>query len=142
MCSTVCSVEPETTVRTAAALMAEFGTGVLPVLRGSHLVGIVTDRDLTVRATAAGLPGETAVSAVMTRGVHACHADEDVDDVLLDMALLQLRRMPVENEADEFVGMLSLGDLIAGCPDAKIGLTLRHICRTPHANPPHALQAA
>lgn len=128
MSSTACSVEPETTIQQAAALMATFDVGVLPVLGGKHLVGIVTDRDLAVRALAAGLPGDTPVRAVMTRGVHACHADEDVVDVMLDMQLLQLRRVPVEDDDDEFVGMLSLVDLMGACSDEEFGRTFRRIC--------------
>ena len=128
MSSTVCSVEPETTIQRAAALMAASGVGVLPVLGGKHLVGIVTDRDLAVRALAAGLSGDTPVRAVMTRGVHACHADEDAAEVMLDMQLLQLRRVPVEDDNDEFVGMLSLFDLMGACSDVELGRTFRRIC--------------
>lgn len=128
MSSTVCSIEQETGIRQAAALMRDFGVGALPVLDGRYLVGIVTDRDLAVRAIALALPPDAPVSLVMTAAAHACAAGEDVADVLLDMQSLQLRRIPVENEADELVGVLSLGDLAAGCTNEEIGRTLRRIC--------------
>lgn len=131
MTSTACAIEPETSLQQAAVVMDRCGVGALAVLRGNHVVGIITDRDLAIRGLAAGLAPDTPVNLVMTRGVHACHADEHIADVLLDMELLQIRRVPVENEADEFLGMLSLSDLAAVCPDQEVGRTFRHICRKP-----------
>ena len=142
MTSTVCSIEPETTLQQAARLMSELDVGVLPVLRHHHLVGIVTDRDLAIRGTAQGLPLGTPVSAIMTRGVHACHADEHIADVLLDMELLQIRRVPVENDDDEFIGMLSLTDMLAGCSDEEIGRTLRRVCHKPQPASERLMAAA
>lgn len=129
MTTTVCGIEPETTLQQAAGLMRRFDVGVLPVLDRRHIVGLVTDRDLTTKGLAAGLPADAPVSFVMTPDVHACSADEDIAEVLLDMEMLQVRRMPVENDDDEFVGMLSLSDLLANCTDAEIGRALRNICR-------------
>ena len=127
MSSPACAIEPETTIRQAATLMDRLGVGVLVVLRGRHAVGIVTDRDLAVRGLARGLAADTPVARVMTQGVHACHADEHVTDVLLDMELLQIGRVPVENEDDEFIGMLGLEDLARVCTDVEIGRAFKRI---------------
>jgi CBS domain-containing protein len=128
MTSTIWSVDADTTLRQAAGLMAKLDVGVLPVLAGNHLLGIVTDRDIAIRGTAAALLPDAPVSAVMSRGVHACHADEDVAEVLLDMELLQIRRMPVEDDKDELVGMVSLSDLVAAASNEDVGRTFKNIC--------------
>lgn len=127
MTSPACAIEPETTIQQAATLMDRLGVGALVVLRGSHAVGIVTDRDLTIRGLALGLSADTPVARIMTHGVHACHADEHIADVLLDMELLQIGRVPVENEDDEFIGMLGLEDLAAVCTDVEIGRAFKRI---------------
>ncbi len=139
--ATACAIEPETTLQQAAILMGKRDVGALAVLKGNYVVGIVTDRDLAVRGLAAGLSPEAPVSLVMTRGVHACHADEHVADVLLDMELLQVCRVPVENGNDEFVGMLSLRDLAAVCTDEEVGRTYKHIHHRRHHEVPVLQQA-
>jgi len=135
MTSPACAIEPETTIQQAASLMDRLAVGALVVLRGSHAVGIVTDRDLTIRALAFGLPADTPVARVMTQGVHACHADEHVADVLLDMELLQIGRVPVENEDDEFIGMLGIEELAAVCTDAEIGRAFKRIAARQQPDP-------
>jgi CBS domain-containing protein len=127
MALTVCSVEEATTLRQAARLMAEFDVSALAVLRGHHLIGIVTDRDIAVRGAAEGMSADAPVGDVMTRGVHACHAAEHVDEVLLDMELLQVRHMPIEDDDDRFVGMVSVNDLAAAVSDAALGRAVRNI---------------
>lgn len=127
MTSTVCAVDARTTLRQAADLMADFGIGALPVLTGNYLLGIVTDRDIVVRGVARGLPLDTPVSAVMTGEVQACRLDEDAADLLLDMELLQLRRLPVVDDDNRLVGMLSLSDLAGVCSDEAVGRTLKSI---------------
>jgi CBS domain-containing protein len=127
MTSIVWSVDADTTLRHAAGLMAKLGIGALPVLDGHRIVGIVTDRDIAVRGLAAALPPGAPVSAVMTGGTHACRVDEEVADTLLDMELLQIRRMPVVDDKGELVGMVSLGDLVAASSDRDAGRTFKSI---------------
>ena len=108
------AVSPADSVQQAARLMDELNVGALPVCEGDVLVGIVTDRDITVRATAAGLsPGNTSVDLVMTESVRCCHASQSAADVLALMSTVQIRRMPVVDDAQRLVGMLALGDLAA-----------------------------
>lgn len=100
----------ETLVRAAQAMKAQ-DVGAIPVCTGRTLTGMVTDRDIVVRAAAAGKPLDTTrVSEVMTTEVHACYEDEDVETALDRMGDLQVRRIPVLDRADRLVGIVSLGD--------------------------------
>jgi CBS domain-containing protein len=112
MTRNVAVVSPGDSLRMAASRMDEFNVGSLPVCDGARLVGIVSDRDITVRCTAAGAaPDRTAVAEAMTEGVRWCFADDPVEDVEQAMAEMQIRRMPVVDGHKRLVGMVSLGDL-------------------------------
>jgi len=105
-------IRPAETLQRAAQRMDELNVGALPVCDGETLVGMITDRDITVRATAAGLdPNETPVSDVMTEQTRWCTEEQSVDDVMRQMSDVQIRRLPVLNGARELVGIVSLGDL-------------------------------
>jgi len=105
-------IAPEETLQRAAQMMDELNVGALPVCTGNRLLGMITDRDITVRAVAAGsLPTETCVSDVMSEGVRWVHEDDSTDAVTKNMGGLQVRRVPVLNSRDELVGIVSLGDL-------------------------------
>ena len=86
-------IQPDRTVREAARLMDEMNVGVLPVCDGRRLVGMITDRDITVRSTAAGLaPDQSYVRDVMTDDVEWCFEDDDVDEIVEIMSRHQIRR--------------------------------------------------
>ena len=105
-------VTPNDTVETAARLMAELDVGVLPMGENDRLVGIVTDRDITIRAVASGKSStETTVREVMSPGVKYVFEDESTQEAARKMADLQVRRLPVLNRAKRLVGIVSLGDL-------------------------------
>ena len=105
-------IRPAETLQRAAQRMDELNVGALPVCDGVTLVGMITDRDITVRATAAGLdPNETPVSDVMTEQTRWCTEEQSVDEVMRQMSDVQIRRLPVLNGARELVGIVSLGDL-------------------------------
>ncbi len=107
-------VAPAERLRRAAQMMRELDVGALPVCDGEQLVGMVTDRDIVVRGTAAGLgPDEASVADVMSEGVHWCFADQTVDEVMRQMADRQVRRIPVisDERQRQLVGMVALGDL-------------------------------
>ncbi|HEY0488232.1 MAG TPA: CBS domain-containing protein [Telluria sp.] len=112
MTSDVRSISPEETVRRAAQLMDELNVGSLPVCDGPKLVGMITDRDITIRSTAAGqAPESTRVGDVMSPAVRTCHPDQSVDEVLREMGDSQIRRVPVVDQAShKLVGIVSLGD--------------------------------
>src|SRR5215216_6530787 len=79
-------IEPTQTIRDAARLMAELDAGILPVREGDRLVGMITDRDIAIRAVAQGRGPDTAVRDVMTDDVKYCYEDDDTDDVARNMA--------------------------------------------------------
>jgi CBS domain-containing protein len=132
MTRNVQAVAPGDSLRRAAQLMDDLNVGALPVCAGDKLVGIVTDRDITVRATSAGMaPAEAHVDQVMSTDVRACHEDESVEDVLQQMADTQIRRVPVLAKGDgKLVGMLSLGDIAtraAAGKDEQIGQVMERV---------------
>ena len=109
----VASVHPGDPVELAARLMVDYDCGALPVVvGGGRLVGMVTDRDLVVRLLARGRdPMRSRVEDAMTEHVHPVRMDEDVDDALDLMARYRVRRLPVVDDRDRIVGMLSQADL-------------------------------
>jgi CBS domain-containing protein len=109
----VLSISPEDSVRRAAELMDELNVGAIPVCDGNKLVGMITDRDITVRSTAAGQdPGSTRVGDVMSTDVRTCSSHQSVDEVLGQMGEVQIRRVPVVDQATHtLIGIVSLGDM-------------------------------
>jgi CBS domain-containing protein len=105
-------VSPDKTIQEAARLMDEMNVGVLPVCDGRRLRGMVTDRDITVRATAAGLPPDTTrVRDIMSDNVWWCFDDDDVNHIVELMSDHQIRRLPVVDHDKHLVGIVALGDL-------------------------------
>ncbi len=106
-------ISPEDSVRKAAQMMDEFNIGSIPVVDGEKLVGMITDRDITVRSTAAGqAPETTRVGDVMSTDVRTCSATQSVEEVLAEMGSVQIRRVPVVDQASHsLVGIVSLGDM-------------------------------
>ncbi len=102
---------PDHTIQAAAKIMAEIDAGVLPVAENDQLLGMITDRDIAVRAVAQGKGPDTRVREVMTGEVKYCFDDEDTEHVARNMGDIQVRRLPVVNRDKRLVGILSLGDL-------------------------------
>lgn len=114
------TVSPGDSIRRAARMMDELNVGVLPVCDGTKLVGMVTDRDITVRATSAGLAPDTCtVAEVMTDGPRYCYEDDPVIEVTRLMADQQIRRVPVVDRDDKLIGIVSLGDLAVDAKDTR-----------------------
>jgi CBS domain-containing protein len=108
-------VKPGDTLHTAAKMMADLDTGALPVGENDRLVGMITDRDITVRAVAEGRdPEKTMVRDAMSSGIRFCFEDEDSEDVARKMGQWRVRRLPVLNKDKRLVGIVSLGDLAIG----------------------------
>ncbi len=102
---------PNQTIRDAARLMAQIDAGVLPVGENDQLVGMITDRDIAIRAVAAGKGPQTPIRDIMSKEVLYCFEDDNVDDVVQNMADIKVRRLPVLNHEKRLVGILSLGDI-------------------------------
>jgi CBS domain-containing protein len=104
-------VTPTQTIRDAARMMAELDAGSLPVQQDDRLVGMITDRDIAVRAVAHGKSPDTPVRDVMSGEVLYCFDDQEVKDIARNMGEVKVRRLPVVNRDKRLVGIISLGDL-------------------------------
>lgn len=107
---------PEMEICEAARLMAELDVGVLPVSDDGKLIGIVTDRDIAVRAVALRQGPETRVDAVMSQSPRFCYLDDELNDVIAGLGTLQVRRMPVLDREHRLVGIVSLSDVAQEAP--------------------------
>jgi CBS domain-containing protein len=103
---------PDDTLQKAASQMAELDAGVLPVGDNDRLVGMLTDRDITVRAVAQGKGPQTPVREVMSDDVKYCFEDEELASVTENMGDIQVRRLPVLSRDKRLVGIVSLGDIV------------------------------
>jgi CBS domain-containing protein len=115
---------PNQSIRDAAILMAKIDAGVLPVGENDRLVGMITDRDIAVRAIALGKGPDTKVRDVMSADVKYCFENDDVGEVAQNMADIKVRRLPVLNESKRLVGIVSLGDLAVADGPANAGEAL------------------
>ena len=106
-------VSPDQTIQEAAHLMEEIDAGALPAGENDRLVGMITDRDIAIRAVACGHGPDTRVREVMTQEIHYCFEDEDIEDVAEKMSELKVRRLPVLDRNKRLVGIVSLGDIAA-----------------------------
>ncbi len=121
---------PEDTVQQAARVMSEQDTGVLPVGENDRLVGLVTDRDLAVRALAAGKdPSKTKLREVMSGEPRYVFEDEPLEKAAASMAEQQVQRMPVLNRDKRLVGIVSVGDLAREAGGELAGRALAGISR-------------
>jgi CBS domain-containing protein len=121
-------VEPTTSVRDVAKRMRESDVGAIPVKANGHLVGIVTDRDITCRAVGNG--GDiTKMTAqdVMTKDVVCCSPDDDIGVAIKVMEAKQVRRLPVTDSHKAMIGILSLGDISHKIGKDKSGEVLRAV---------------
>jgi CBS domain-containing protein len=104
-------VSPDQSIIDAARMMADCDCGALPVAENDRLVGMLTDRDIVVRALAEGKSGDTLIRDVMSTDIKYCFEDDDLDDVANNMGDLQIRRLPVLSKDKRLVGIVSLGDI-------------------------------
>jgi CBS domain-containing protein len=114
-------IGPNVVLKEAAERMRDLDSGVMPVGQNDRLVGMLTDRDITIRATAAGKdPNRTRVEEVMTPDVVYCFEDDDAVAAANIMEEHQLRRLIVLNRDKRLVGILSLGDLAVHRADDRL----------------------
>lgn len=103
---------PSTTIRDVARKMRADSIGALPVGENDRLVGMVTDRDIVVRAVAEErLPGSTSVREVMSEKVCYCFEDDEIEEAARIMAEHQVKRLPVLSREKRLVGIVALSDL-------------------------------
>lgn len=104
---------PDQSLCDVARIMADCDVGSMPVGEGDRLVGMITDRDIAVRAVAQGKSPETKVREVMSSNVKYCFEDEEISHVVQNIGDLQLHRLPVLNREKRLVGILALADIAA-----------------------------
>jgi CBS domain-containing protein len=129
MTSSVQCLWPDDTVQEAAVTMRERNIGLMPVCKRDRVAGMLTDRDITIRAVAAGCdPTSTRVRDVMTNDVISCYEDDSVDQAARLMRDRQVWRVLVFNRKKLLVGVVSLGDLASETGDLhRIGEVLSNI---------------
>jgi CBS domain-containing protein len=120
-------VRPDQTIREAAQLMAEIDAGAIPVTDNDRLVGMITDRDIAVRAVAQGKPPEAMIRDVMSPGILYCFDDQELDEVATNMGKNQVRRLPVIDHDKRLVGILSLGDLASKEDAGAVGRAVSQV---------------
>jgi CBS domain-containing protein len=114
------AVQPATSLAIAARRMRDEDVGCLPVLDGGRLLGLITDRDIVIRAVAADVDvGRATVRDAMSAGAVFCFADQSADEVQQLMLDHQVNRLPVLDRRNRLVGLLSLGDIAGHRPKCR-----------------------
>ena len=123
-------VTPETSIRDAARLMKAEEVGVLPVVEregSKRVVGLVTDRDIAVRAVAEGR-SEASVSDIMTANPKTARENDDLDAIMKVMGQEQVRRIPIVDERGDLVGIVAQADIVrSNASDRKAERTVEQI---------------
>ena len=126
------AVSPQTTLNEVAKVMESDDVGAVPIVDGDRLVGIVTDRDIVIRAIAKGKdPGGMPASEVSSRELVSVHPDDDLSDALELMAQHQVRRIAVTAEDERLVGVVSQADVAREGKDKDTGQIVEAISREP-----------
>lgn len=121
------TISPQQTIGEAAQLMQQLDTGVLPVGENDRLVGMITDRDIVVRAVAQGRGPDAGVREAMTESVLYCFDDDSIEDAASQMGEAQVRRLPVVNRDKRLVGIIALGDLAQAADSGTVDAALTGI---------------
>ncbi len=125
-------VTPDTSVTQVAEVMESEDIGAVPVLEGDQLTGMVTDRDIVIRAIAKGKnPGGMPVREIVSREVVTVGPDDDLSDALQLMASHQVRRLPVVDEDNRLVGIVSQADIALEAKEKDVGEMVEEISRPP-----------
>lgn len=112
MTRNVLIASPDDSLQQVAQIMAEESVGCLPVGENDQLVGMITDRDITVRAVALAKEAETTkVRDIMSRDVKYCYDDDDISSIAENMGDIQLHRLPVVNKRKRLVGIVAIADI-------------------------------
>jgi CBS domain-containing protein len=121
---------PDQSIRDAAKMMAEIDAGAMPVGEGDRLVGMITDRDIAIRAVAQGKGPDTPVREVMSaEQVMYCYEDEELDHVAKSMGNVQVRRLPVLDRSKRLVGIVSLGDIAQSAGARPAGTAVKGVSK-------------
>ncbi len=130
-------IDANATIREAAQRLEETGRGFTPVAEREKLVGVITDRDIALRAFANGKTGDDQVSSIMSGKVLYCYEDDDIKDVLQNMYQQSVQRLVVLNNKTnkDFVGVVTLSDIAEQCDkkkDPDLMQRVVHCCQQYH----------
>ncbi|KVL28322.1 hypothetical protein WS97_26915 [Burkholderia territorii] len=125
------TVGPTQSLRDAAKLMRDLNVGALPVCDGTRLIGMLTDRDIVVRAVSQGVRPDERIEGVVSGPADWCYEDDDISAVRKKMEDLQIRRVPVVDREKRLVGIVALGDL-ATSADGGMSSTLGVVSSPSH----------
>lgn len=115
-------ISPDTSVAEAARLMKEYDCGFLPVGENDKMIGMITDRDIAIRAVAEGKDVKsTNARDVMTKKTYYCYDDQAVDEVCSNMGEIKVKRLPVVNRDKRLVGVVSFGDVAQAAAAEQVG---------------------
>jgi CBS domain-containing protein len=119
---------PDSPVSQVAQQMRDMDCGFMPLAENDKMVGMITDRDITIRAIAEGKdPANTPAREIMTAKTYYCYDDQDIEEVCNNMGEIQVRRLPVVNREKRLVGVVSMGDLAQSASRPNIGQTQQQI---------------
>jgi CBS domain-containing protein len=136
MTRSVRTMSPSDSIQRAAQAMDEMNIGSVPVCDGKKLVGMITDRDIAVRAVAKGRPAEsTPLSEVMSKDPLWCFDDQPLEQAMEQMRDAQIRRLPVIDHGRKLVGILAMGDIATTAETADVADTLA--CISEPSEPDH-----
>src|SRR5215213_4578631 len=121
------TVSPGDTIQDAAKIMRDEDTGVVPITDGDTVVGVITDRDIAIRAVAEGRDGSTAVREVASKDIVTIDPQQNLDEALRLMAQHQIRRLPVVEEDGRLIGIVSQADVARHGDDARTGQVVEQI---------------
>jgi CBS domain-containing protein len=119
MSADVQTISPDATIEEAAQEMRDGDFGLVPVVEDEQLIGVITDRDIAVRAVAEGKDPGTPVREVMSEGVVWLNEDDSIEDAARIMSENQIRRLPVVDAEQHLVGIVSLGDFAVDSSDIE-----------------------
>lgn len=122
-------ISPDSSIQAAARKLKSLEVGSLPVCNGERLVGMITDRDIAIRAVAEGWDAAgTTVAKCMTPEVRWCYEDEPLEEAERIMQENQIRRLPIISREKRLVGILSIGDIAIKTDEIhKVGETVQAI---------------
>lgn len=113
-------IGPDGTIREAAQQMLQGNFGMMPVEQNDYMIGVISDRDIAIRAIAEGKDANTMVRNVMSRDVIVANENDSIEDAARLMGKHQIRRLPVVNAEKQLVGIVALGDFAVESEDIDI----------------------
>lgn len=131
MTAQVATARPDETIRAVGRKMSEVDSGVIPIADDGKLVGVVTDRDIVIRAVAEGANLDDAVSTIMSPDPQTCTEEDTVADAVGKMASHKIRRLVVTGDSGRIAGIVSLGDISKDYGAKQVGKTLEEISFAP-----------